>query len=325
MPLSSVVAIEPEHLSAKISVLARYLQAQAGASIMVNTIGAAPNRECVIQWTNYRRVNITGDSFNFQIRLKENGNLISFVYGGFSFGNSNTLPVDVGIRGLPSVDATNWKCVSSDASWSDPGAGTSNTSRMTLSSTVFPASGTTYTWLPPGLMPGSPVLSYPEDGATGLPASGFNLAWAPAPGSGDIDYYSIYMSNAEDAIFDQQYWETTSTSFDPVAEGGFTFTPGERWYWTAEAHNAFGSAVALPTRRFDIEGPLGVDAPLALIAPDGTLSWEAVTGADSYNIYRADAPDGAYVLVGSTANLSWLDPSLPATCGFYRVTAVVSD
>lgn len=324
-PMSSVVAIDPPRLVSRISALARYLQAQAGAELRIDTIGEAPNRECVIQWTNYRRVNITGDSFNFQIRLLENGNRIQMSYGNFSFGNTSTITVEVGMRGMPDNPATNWQVLTSTSNWAAPEQGTTNTSRMTLSSLVYPASGTTYTFFPGGLVPEAPILAYPADGTADLPLSGFDLGWTPAPSGGPVDYYAVYLSDTDDALFDQYYWETTEPTFDPVAQGGIAFNYGERWFWTVEAHNEFGSAVAMPAFRFDLQTLGGIDAPIVAIAADGTLSWQEVANAGSYNVFKAEYPDGQFILVGSTAGLSWLDPNYPESKAFYRVTAVTGD
>ena len=46
------------------------LEAQASAELLIETIGSAPNRICVIQWNNYRWLDQAG-SYNFQIRLHE--------------------------------------------------------------------------------------------------------------------------------------------------------------------------------------------------------------------------------------------------------------
>ena len=51
------------------------------------------------------------------------------------------------------------------------------------------------------------------------------------------------------------------------------------------------------------------------------LSWSAVNGADSYNIYSSDVPYGDFLLLGSTANTQWTLP-LSGGTGFFQVTAV---
>jgi hypothetical protein len=60
-------------LQNKIAGFARDLQGQTGSSLRYQTIGTAPNRILVVQWSNFRRFVGTGDVFNFQIRLLEAG------------------------------------------------------------------------------------------------------------------------------------------------------------------------------------------------------------------------------------------------------------
>ncbi|MCB5266941.1 MAG: hypothetical protein LHW46_02380, partial [Candidatus Cloacimonetes bacterium] len=48
LPISSTSVIDPAVLYNRVVALARDLQAQAGAAIRVETIGAAPNRICVV-------------------------------------------------------------------------------------------------------------------------------------------------------------------------------------------------------------------------------------------------------------------------------------
>ena len=60
------------------------LLGMASGDLRVATVGTAPNRECVVQWTNYRKYNSTAgasDTINFQIRLAEGSNNIALVYG----------------------------------------------------------------------------------------------------------------------------------------------------------------------------------------------------------------------------------------------------
>ena len=75
-PLASSTTIDPPVLYNRIAGMGRDLQAQAGASLRLETIGAAPNRVCVVQFANYKKYGTsgTGDMLNFQIRLHETSN-----------------------------------------------------------------------------------------------------------------------------------------------------------------------------------------------------------------------------------------------------------
>lgn len=105
--------------------------------------------------------------------------------------------------------------------------------------------------------PDAVTLNTPADGATGLPISGFNLTWTPALTGGPVDYYAVYMSQDEETIYGDVYFETTLTSLNPTTYAGGPSSPvvfdwEERWYWTVEAVNGTGSAVVEPARWFEI-------------------------------------------------------------------------
>ncbi|MGV3460389.1 MAG: T9SS type A sorting domain-containing protein [Flavobacterium sp.] len=129
----------------------------SGSSIAANTgelsyetIGTAPTRTLVIQYKNFVRyanfAYVTADLLQFQIHLKEGSNVIQFVYGNFTVAASATVTVQVGLRG-----ATNGVFANrlSTSSWTATTAGVANTAAVTVSSTVKPASGLTFTYTPP--------------------------------------------------------------------------------------------------------------------------------------------------------------------------------
>jgi hypothetical protein len=132
----------------------------------------------------------------------------------------------------------------------------------------------------PNLYSGPPdpvTLTYPVNGATGLPQTGFNLTWTPATTGGVPDYYVVYMSTDED-IFNSEYqwWETTNTYFNPVTEGGITFNYLDRWYWTVEACKAGYEGAVADVYSFEIQSDPRVTIPYTQdFGTDGTwpLKW----------------------------------------------------
>src|SRR5690606_27354547 len=78
-------------------------------------LGTAPNREVVIQWTNFRPTSLTGItsvySFSFQIRLKETTNTVAVVYsqGDYLVGSTSYSSAinQVGLRGATNADFNN--------------------------------------------------------------------------------------------------------------------------------------------------------------------------------------------------------------------------
>jgi hypothetical protein len=62
-----------------------------------------------------------------------------------------------------------------------------------------------------------------------------------------------------------------------------------------------------------------VDTSIALV-------WQAAIYAKSYNVYRAEAADGSYVLLGSSLNAEYVDLlAQPGIAYYYRVTAMFAD
>lgn len=130
------------------SALGRDLESRTDGVLRSQTIGSAPNRVFVVQWTNYQNWNSaatnTGNIYTFQIRLYETTNVVEYVYGSFTGVNSQT--AQVGLRGATNADYFNR---TTTTNWAASAAGTANTATMSLSTTVLPASGLTYTFTPP--------------------------------------------------------------------------------------------------------------------------------------------------------------------------------
>ena len=146
--------------------------------IRFQTIGTSPNRTLVVQWTGWQRYTTSGgfgELYNFQIRLNETTNTINIVYNIQGPTSTTATTFQIGLRGSLNTDFNNR---TTTTNWSSTTAGTLNTSTVTLSNTVKPASGLTYTWTPPVIPvcsgtpnPGntlSPSLTSPPNGTVNL-------------------------------------------------------------------------------------------------------------------------------------------------------------
>ncbi|MGV3637262.1 MAG: GEVED domain-containing protein, partial [Flavobacteriales bacterium] len=132
------------------------------SNIRYETVGTAPSREFVIQWSGFKRFGTTGTAvqhmtLNFQIRLQEAGNNVVVRYGNCSPGLTTLTTVNqVGLRGPNATFATsvnnrqNTKGTNDD--WVNSAVGISNTAGMVFNN-VAPANvisnGLTYTWTAP--------------------------------------------------------------------------------------------------------------------------------------------------------------------------------
>ena len=124
--------------------------------IRYETVGSSPNREFVIQYSNFRPFSTSTSTtlfwrWNFQIRLHEN-NSVSFVYDANFVGAVTATTRQVGLRGPNNTFATNVDnrlITTGTHTWSTSVEGTANTSLCGASTTNIPVSGQTFTWTPP--------------------------------------------------------------------------------------------------------------------------------------------------------------------------------
>lgn len=123
-------------------------------NIYYSTIGSAPNRVFIVQWTNTRRQVFPGN-FNFQIRLIESLNKIEIIYDGCSPTNPAVYSAQVGIRG-ESNDFVQGNINNRLQSGSNVGSpwfaktttGDANSSTVRTSLTEFPNNSLRYSYTP---------------------------------------------------------------------------------------------------------------------------------------------------------------------------------
>ncbi|MDZ4181738.1 MAG: hypothetical protein U1B83_02585 [Candidatus Cloacimonadaceae bacterium] len=162
--------------------------------------------------------------------------------------------------------------------------------------------------------PAPPSLTYPANLASGLPQAGFDFSWAPDLVNGDAPtYYILYIATSEETIFDEYLYDNiTSTSFNPASTiiDPISFDYGTQYYWTVQALNSSGDALATSINRFTIE-LAGMQAPIVSIINTASgnieLSWAAVTNANSYLVYATDdvyAAVPSWTMIATTASLS---------------------
>lgn len=127
--------------------------------ISYGVVGTAPNREFVIQWTDFRPNSSTVTtivySFSFQIRLEETTNKIRIVYDAGSYlAGSTTVngTAEIGLRGASNAEFNN-RTNSTAVAFSSSSAGTGNNSSQAFNTVGnipgVPPANLTYTWTPP--------------------------------------------------------------------------------------------------------------------------------------------------------------------------------
>jgi Secretion system C-terminal sorting domain/SprB repeat/Fibronectin type III domain len=143
-PLASTTAITVADLRNRIAGLAQDLEGDgANSELMFSTIGTAPNRILVVQWTRFKGYGTAqvGSQYNFQIRLYETSNIAEVMYDDNVSVTTRT--PQVGLGGISSTDYN-----SRTGLWATSAAAATNAATMTMSATVNPTAGLTYTWTP---------------------------------------------------------------------------------------------------------------------------------------------------------------------------------
>lgn len=132
--------------------------------------------------------------------------------------------------------------------------------------------------------PNLPYLFYPFNGMDYAYVEGFDLEWTQTYPSGTPTHWKVYMSQDPDSIMNDHIWETYYRHFDPVSDGGLTFAYDQIWYWTVEAFNADGSAMALQARWFQIHSDPTISAFPWLEDFDGVQSPDMLPGWTVVNV-----------------------------------------
>lgn len=118
----------------------------------------------------------------------------------------------------------------------------------------------------------------------------------------DADYYRLFRSDTVDGSYTTQIGaDITGTSQDDT-----TVVPGTHYFYKVKAINENGTSEFSASAEgwAEEEEILPLDAPANVSASDRTsattvtITWDAVTDADYYRVYRAFKSDGDYVQVG---------------------------
>jgi fibronectin type 3 domain-containing protein len=166
-----------------------------------------------------------------------------------------------------------------------------------------------------------PLLSAPWNVmAQTISASSIVISW---DGSAEASSYKVYRTNSAGGTY-------TVLAEVPNVNLSYTdssVTVGNEYYYKVAGVNRFGEGV-LSSYTFAATTlppvPVGVTGT-ALSENQITLSWNAVSGALTYRLYRAGDSDGQFTLLAivTAPDTVYIDSSLnPAAEYFYRVSAV---
>lgn len=180
------------------------------------------------------------------------------------------------------------------------------------------------------------TLTSPADNASGLDPDNIVLSWTPSPYGSVADFYQVFVSNDQETIFDQLYFETTETSFN--LSGAVTEALGynTRWYWAVLPVNVELDSPDINSPEFqtwhfvtmvdptitELETPI---LSIEKLNDNIRLSWAAVPNAVSYRVVGATVPDGTYVNVAFTYDTEYIIVSPgPVVERFFKVIATTN-
>ncbi len=196
-------------------------------SIYAFTRGVAPYRQFVIQWTRAARYSgaSSGDDFSFQLVLNEGGGNATYqtlqvVYGTCKATSATAQNAQVGLRGATSAD---FNARTTTTNWSATTAAPLNSSTCSLTSSVFPNSGLTYTWSPACLA--VPSNAGAISGSTSVcPGTIVDYSITGVPGA---IYYTWTYTGTNTTYSGTTTLPLNTLDFSTLATGGtLTVTPG---------------------------------------------------------------------------------------------------
>lgn len=212
------------------------------------TIGSAPNRKFVVQWTNVYFFSTTIQMGTFQVILSEGTNTVQLQYrdllgGDRSLGNSATIGIKKDNSTYKQYSYNTASIVQGQSIIYTP----NGSSDYTVSSTV-PGSGEEVSseysliYLAPEGAPTSPTLVNPTDGTTGITTTP-TFEWLPVDGATSYTVLISTVSNFSSTVVNAS--GQTGTSYTPSSP----LSNDTTYYWRVQSVNDKGSSLS-STRSF---------------------------------------------------------------------------
>ena len=166
-------------------------------------------------------------------------------------------------------------------------------------------------------VPAAPVVKLGNSAASGKPV----LTWNAVPGATS---YKVYRATSKSGTYSLLGTVTTTSYTNTGAKEGTTY------YYKVKAANGAGESAYSNVVSGKVVVTPKPAAPVVKIGNSATsgkpvLTWNAVSGATSYKVYRATSQNGTYSLLGTVTTTSYTNTGAKAgTTYYYKVTAVNS-
>ncbi len=159
-------------------------------------------------------------------------------------------------------------------------------------------------------------LAQPSITLTGISSTGkIKVSWKKIDGAVSYKVYRAASKNGKYTLVKT----TTGTSYtNTSAKAGTTYYYKVKAIHEKEAANSAYSSYK--SRTCDLPRP---DVEITLKKGDPRLTWDKISGAEKYQIYRATSKDGKYTLMKTTTGTSYTNTSAKAgRTYYYKVRAV---
>jgi hypothetical protein len=167
------------------------------SSFRMTTVGTAPNRVCIVQWSKFRTSYSFGENeINFQIRLNESDNSVDVRYGPMIWTYPAIGAVQVGLGGQNNLDFNSRMTVYEEPTfnhdWNSTVAGLTNTSACFANNPnagqfegpgIYPAVGLNFKWSAPTCPPPAWPLA-----VSNINYESATISWNPVPGAASYSY-----------------------------------------------------------------------------------------------------------------------------------------
>ena len=164
--------------------------------------------------------------------------------------------------------------------------------------------------------PAAPVVKIGSSASSGKPM----LTWSAVTGA---ESYNVYRAESADGVYTKINTTTATSYVNTGAKEGVTY------YYKVTAVNDIGESDASNVVSGQTKvTPQKPSAPVVRIGHSASsgkpmLKWNTVTGATSYNIYRAESATGTYTRINTTSALSYTNTgAVLGTAYYYKVEAL---
>lgn len=248
------------------------LNTNGGQIIYYATVGTAPARKFITQWTNIYFHGTSIQLGTFQVILYEGSNVVQLQYrdllgGDRALGNSAT----VGIR----KNGSTYSQYSHNTASLAQGQAIRYTPNGSGGYTVDTDAEYDLVYLAPAGSPTSPTLVNPTDGSNGVTLRP-TFEWLPVDSATSYTVLVSTVSNFSSTVVNQS--GVTGTSYTL----GSDLSASTNYYWRVQAVNSNGSSLS-PTRSFQTGS-----SNTAPSTPSSVTSATLVGGVESYSLEGAE-------------------------------------